>query len=352
MSGDDADDDTDGWEEAGEFTSADPSDVEPTDDDREPTETVVEPDVIDVESSETTEHGNPDDPFEELKSEYSSETPASRESQDLFEEAEGDQPADPIERVEADQNDTANAVDQDHTANAVDQNDTASTASGFGTDSAETAATGASSTADEFEADQPADPVETAATDQAGTDQTDADRHAGAVDSHQSHSPDALGPASDSPDTDAESDVFDELDAEQPAAGDAPDAEEIFDEMDVSEVDGEALWDELAGLASQADDTVAVTAEPTVEGPDVGEPLGGGSLGSGSVAAGADSDEAVVDKRQYCQQCPYFSDPPDVACSHEGTSIVEVLIDGQFRLRGCPVVTDSGPDRTILEDGS
>jgi len=151
--------------------------------------------------------------------------------------------------------------------------------------------------------------------------------------------------------------------------------------MDVSAVDGEALWDELAGgttagesvgtpaggARSAAGDTASpsatesagAAAEPSVEpGTDRGasgsdrETLGSDPLGGTSREASAEHDEAVVDKRQYCQQCPYFSEPPEVACSHDGTTIVEVLMDGQFRVRGCPVVTDSGPDRTMLNDGS
>lgn len=143
-----------------------------------------------------------------------------------------------------------------------------------------------------------------------------------------------------------------------------PAAEEAFDEMGVDELDGEALWDELAG-----GETTAETADPDeVAGASVdagpAEPLDASGTSTaqrgvnqattsqpdGSHTA-SDSKEAVVDKRKYCQQCPYFSEPPAVSCSHEGTSIVEVLLDGQFRLRNCPVVTESGPDRTILNDG-
>ena len=156
----------------------------------------------------------------------------------------------------------------------------------------------------------------------------------------------------------------------------APAAEEAFDEMGVDELDGEALWDELAGGETPAEtfdpDAVAgtsVDADPAetvaagraeveaggAEPVDAGgtdTTVGQATTGQpdGSHTAG-DSNEAVVDKRKYCQQCPYFSEPPAVGCSHEGTSIVEVLLDGQFRLRNCPVVTESGPDRTILNDG-
>jgi len=149
-------------------------------------------------------------------------------------------------------------------------------------------------------------------------------------------------------------------------------AEEAFDEMGVDELDGEALWDELAGDETPAEtfdpDAVAgtsvdagpaetVDAQPTetVDASETGTAQSSVGQTTASHPDGShtasDSNETVVDKRKYCQQCPYFSEPPEVGCSHEGTSIVEVLLDGQFRLRNCPVVTESGPDRTILNDG-
>ena len=204
---------------------------------------------------------------------------------------------------------------------------------------------------DEYASDTAGGPETADNFEDAGVDATvDTDRTGG--------TDQPAGPVAD-PETDEDGSAA--LDAGQPSeAADAPDAEEVFDQEDVSQVDGEALWDELAGFASGADeplDTAAepteTPAEPTVDREDHAEPAGGGSVGEReSAGASADSDEAVVDKRQYCQQCPFFSDPPTVACSHEGTEIVEVLTDGQFRLRGCPVVTESGPDRTILNDGS
>ena len=158
------------------------------------------------------------------------------------------------------------------------------------------------------------------------------------------------------PETDAVVDVG------QPDAAETSNVnvDDVFDEMDVSQVDGEALWDELAGFGMTAETDsadleepaadAAVRSEQTDEPPTAGEPMG--QADHDTAAAEPTAAETVVDKRKYCQQCPYFSKPPEVACRHEGTSIVEVLVDGRFRLRGCPVVTDSGPDRTLLNDGS
>lgn len=152
--------------------------------------------------------------------------------------------------------------------------------------------------------------------------------------------------------TDAELDGFD---SQLSAAEAAPDADEVFDEIGVDEIDGEALWDELADTEAEASafdsEEPTETAEPT----DTDEPFDSPSPPDEAASLGSvdgDSTEtATVDKRSYCQQCPFFTDPPEVGCTHEGTEIIEVLEDGQFRVRNCPVVTDDGPDRTILNDG-
>ena len=158
---------------------------------------------------------------------------------------------------------------------------------------------------------------------------------------------------SEQPETPDSEELFENLAADQPAeVADKPDADEIFDEMDVSAVDGEALWDQLSGYESNATGLWETASEPTVDRQEVQETAAATDPSAHDDPAQTEDDETVtVDKRRYCQQCPYFSEPPETSCSHEGTSIVEVLIDGQFRLRDCPVVTDSGPDRTMLNDG-
>ncbi|MEA1932242.1 MAG: hypothetical protein U9O06_11940 [Euryarchaeota archaeon] len=164
------------------------------------------------------------------------------------------------------------------------------------------------------------------------------------------------------PSDDPPTDAFGEpeqatVDEQLPNTGDAPDADEVFDEMDVSAVDGEALWDELAGAEAEAKSFEGEAADDEADDPIDAEPV---EPSVGTSADGATRDrsassegdtETLVDKRAYCQQCPYFSEPPTVSCGHAGTEIIEVLKDGRFRVRNCPVVTDTGPDRTILNDG-
>jgi hypothetical protein len=99
--------------------------------------------------------------------------------------------------------------------------------------------------------------------------------------------------------------------------GDLPD--DPFESVDVDHVDDEAVWESLA-----EDET----------GPD-------GTVGLGAEAERADDpDEHVVPKRGFCQRCPHFADPPETACTHEGTTIVEVVDADRFRVRNCPVVED------------
>lgn len=115
---------------------------------------------------------------------------------------------------------------------------------------------------------------------------------------------------------------FGSVDAEEPTD---VDGEELFEEVEVGEIDGEAVWDaivegdadaeELLGGQPRMESDAEPAAEPT-EAP----------------------DEHVVDKREYCQRCEFFAEPPNAACTNEGTEIVELVDDGHFRVRGCPKV--------------
>jgi len=84
-----------------------------------------------------------------------------------------------------------------------------------------------------------------------------------------------------------------------------------FAEMDVEQIDPEIVWQELTSAQSQ-----------------------------GSVGDVQDRTYADVSKHSYCEQCEYFSEPPAVHCSHEGTEIVEFLDMETVRVVDCPVVTE------------
>lgn len=94
-------------------------------------------------------------------------------------------------------------------------------------------------------------------------------------------------------------------------ADEAPfeDLESVFEDRGVEEMDPDAVWDRLRS-----------SPEP-----------------------GADSDEpayADVPKHRYCEQCRFFSAPPDISCSHEGTEILEFLDTETVRVVDCPVVAE------------
>lgn len=110
-----------------------------------------------------------------------------------------------------------------------------------------------------------------------------------------------------------------EIDAETTEA----EASELFEEVDVSDIDGEVVWD--AVVEGEADPAELLGEEATVEEEPAVEP-------------GEMADEHVVDKREYCQRCEYFSAPPNATCSNEGTEIVELVDSDHFRVQDCPKV--------------
>jgi hypothetical protein len=105
---------------------------------------------------------------------------------------------------------------------------------------------------------------------------------------------------------------------DDPADADAPDTD-LFETVDVDAVDDEAIWESFVEGETGPEDRVGLGAD---------------------VEAAPDPAEHVVPKRDFCQRCPHFSDPPDTACTHAGTTIVEVVDTDHFRVRDCPIVED------------
>ncbi len=176
---------------------------------------------------------------------------------------------------------------------------------------------------------------------------------------------DASDPAADPGDTLAHDDheSFDDFDD----ISEDIDPHEAFETVDVDEIDTDAVWEELLGAEADAatfdeDPTGELTASKAAaevgsQSIDEDDPIDAVDQElSESEAEPAepqdifgDGEEALVDKRVYCQQCPHFSKPPAVHCDREETTIVEVLSDGRFRLKNCPVVTEEGPDRSYFQ---
>lgn len=97
----------------------------------------------------------------------------------------------------------------------------------------------------------------------------------------------------------------------------------LFEQVDVAAIDGEELLDDVIETPAEPDTAVDSTS---------------GVSGHSSAA-----NEDILNKRTYCQQCPYLSDPPNVSCEHENTDIIAVVDTDHFRVRGCPMVTEEGP---------
>lgn len=93
----------------------------------------------------------------------------------------------------------------------------------------------------------------------------------------------------------------------------------LFEEQDVTAIDADVVWNRVESDAEV----------PTTGSSDATE-----------------RETRVVAKEDYCEQCPYFSPPPTVQCSHDGTEILELVDMEQFRVANCPKVHET--DR--LED--
>ena len=132
-------------------------------------------------------------------------------------------------------------------------------------------------------------------------------------------------------------DPFAEIDVD--AEGAATEADP-FESMGAGDVGEEDVWEAL-------DEGTSVGADAA----DLGEAGAGSNAVEGAEArsagtpwdAEATGDERVIDKRSYCQQCPHFSEPPETACTHEGTDIVESVDFSRFRVRNCPMVDAEDP---------
>ncbi|QLG48310.1 hypothetical protein [Natrinema halophilum] len=101
----------------------------------------------------------------------------------------------------------------------------------------------------------------------------------------------------------------------------SPDFDDLFDSQDVADIDGDRLWEQL-----EADESVASNDDLTPTKRTVHE----------------------IEKRSYCQDCEYFADPPDVACSRKGTEILAVPTMTTVRVADCPFVRED----EMLEDSS
>jgi len=91
---------------------------------------------------------------------------------------------------------------------------------------------------------------------------------------------------------------------------DAADLDDAFTSQEVADLDVDAVWEQVE------------------------------SDGVDDEQAGVETEERVVSKASFCQQCEFFSEPPAVGCGHEGTEILELVDTERFRVRNCPKVAE------------
>lgn len=133
----------------------------------------------------------------------------------------------------------------------------------------------------------------------------------------------------------SEDDPFEDLPGDD-ADGDVDAAVEgLFTEVEVADVDDEAVWDALT----------AGESPPGVDG------NGAGDRGDDEVVETDAGEGTVVPKGTYCQRCEHFSPPPQVSCGNPGTEILELVDVEHFRVRDCPVVERRHSATRDLGDG-
>lgn len=126
------------------------------------------------------------------------------------------------------------------------------------------------------------------------------------------------------------------------------DGSDPFEEL--ADIEGEDIENPFAELAAEAGNSEAGGAgvfdeagAPGMEGDDF-ESLwaqleeGASDPDAGTVDVEEDASVDVVSKRSFCERCQYFSEPPEVRCTHEGTEILEFVDSETVRLKNCPIV--------------
>ncbi|WP_284009976.1 hypothetical protein [Haloarcula pelagica] len=238
------------------------------------------------------------DPFERLDDEGDAETgePES-DLDDVFDgprSTPNEGVADVFEGSGTDEDDADNAFEQ---AGA----DTDRSTGGAGDDAADTTAD-TSTTVEDNPFDGPEQFDRTASADTAATREGVTDQSGTTASGSPADEP---GPAS----SDDPFAGMDDRDGDPFEGG-----ESAFERVDVGGVDAESVWE---GLTAEDDDPTDTSAD---EVPDVGY--------------------VEVSKHRYCEQCEFFSGPPEVSCSNEDAQIIEFVDMETVRLADCPVVAE------------
>ena len=92
-----------------------------------------------------------------------------------------------------------------------------------------------------------------------------------------------------------------------------------FVEESVEPVDSDGIWADLL----MEDENPEGQFEPT------------------EAVSGPDGTTQVISKR-ICERCPYLEEPPTLECTHEGTTIHELVDVDHVRVSSCPMVGPEG----------
>jgi hypothetical protein len=173
--------------------------------------------------------------------------------------------------------------------------------------------------ADDGEADDAADDTTTAEEDSTPIEDVSPDGDAPSIEavSHEVTGPDGESPPALEGETAGPlGEMADEFERRREERDAEPD-DDLFESVDVGDVDSEALWEQVS--------TDEPTAEPEADAPDV----------------------RVISKSKYCQRCEYFTDPPEVRCTNDGTTIKSEASMDEFEVVDCPkILEDERLERT------
>ncbi len=156
---------------------------------------------------------------------------------------------------------------------------------------------------------------ETEETDESGIEFTHGDADEPAADSAMS----ADGQTSSNDEREPLGDLAATVAERSDADSSDPAFDDLFDRQDVADVDTDELWERLEADDAASPSEAIRPAERTVR---------------------------EIEKRSYCQDCEHFAEPPETACTREGTDILAVPTVTTFRVADCPVVRDA----EVLED--
>jgi hypothetical protein len=116
---------------------------------------------------------------------------------------------------------------------------------------------------------------------------------------------------------------------------------------DLEEVDADAAGDDVFAemdasveAVSESDVLSLLDADDSPQEVDIGE----------VPDVEVDDEGLVVPKSSYCERCEYFSEPPEVSCSHQGTEIHELPDRTNLLVSNCPIVAERGHVRSVSTD--